>query len=43
MSAYIDQQLCEMDALEASTAGTKDIDTLYPAQPIPKVGELIHC
>lgn len=34
MVAYIDSQLCEMDALEEAT-GTTDVDTLYPLDPLP--------
>ncbi|KLT40834.1 hypothetical protein CC85DRAFT_141454 [Cutaneotrichosporon oleaginosum] len=33
MEAYIEQQLCEMDYTEEQ-AGTRDIDTLYPVQPV---------
>lgn len=36
MEAYIEQQLCEMDRIEAA-AGHSDIDKLYPVQPIQRV------
>ncbi|KAL7419162.1 hypothetical protein Q5752_005998 [Cryptotrichosporon argae] len=36
VTAYIDTQLCEMDALEAA-ASTTDADALYPLQPVPRL------
>ncbi|KAL7421350.1 hypothetical protein Q5752_004235 [Cryptotrichosporon argae] len=34
--AYIEKQLCEMDAIEAA-AGTTDVDVLYPIEPLPRL------
>lgn len=39
MEAYIEQQLCEMDRAEL-LAGTSDIDTLYPEQPVHRLSLL---
>ncbi|KAL7419164.1 hypothetical protein Q5752_006000 [Cryptotrichosporon argae] len=36
VSAYIDKQLCEMDAIEAAV-GTTDVDVLYPIEPVPRI------
>jgi hypothetical protein len=39
MEAYVEQQLCEMDHAEL-LAGTSDIDTLYPEQPVHRLSLL---
>ncbi|GMK54500.1 hypothetical protein CspeluHIS016_0110860 [Cutaneotrichosporon spelunceum] len=39
MEAYIEQQLCEMDHAEL-VAGTGDLDTLYPQQPVQSLSLL---